>query len=145
MTRKEPLHEQIACGIREDITAGVLRPGQRLPSTRDLAGEWQVSAFTVNQAMDILAKEGLVESKSRSGRIVSLPAAQRNQLLDTAPVGERRHLAAVQALVDGLADGSVPDAALPSMAAVLTAAVTELARRTAQTADEHPGEKEQRG
>jgi hypothetical protein len=49
------------------------------------------------------------------------------------------------ALVDGLADGSVPDAALPSMAAVLTAAVTELARRTAQTADEHPGEKERRG
>jgi predicted kinase len=63
----------VARNIRNEIEAGVLRDGQRLPSTREMAQEWGVSTFTINDAMAILIKEGLVESRSRAGRIVKAP------------------------------------------------------------------------
>src|ERR1700704_4819610 len=73
VTRSDPLHQQIARNIRNDIDAGVLRHGQRLPSSRDLAKEWGVSVFTINEAMDLLAAEGLVVSKARAARTVNAP------------------------------------------------------------------------
>ncbi|RZQ64212.1 GntR family transcriptional regulator [Amycolatopsis suaedae] len=71
--RSEPLHKQVARNIRNAIEAGVLRDGQSLPSSRELAAEWKVSPFTINEAMDLLIKEGLVVSKPRAGRIVNAP------------------------------------------------------------------------
>ncbi|WP_245718654.1 GntR family transcriptional regulator [Micromonospora rhizosphaerae] len=59
--------------IRNDIEAGVLRDGQVLPSTRELAAEWGTSVFTISEAMRLLADEGFVESKSRSKRVVRNP------------------------------------------------------------------------
>lgn len=73
VNRSEPLAQQVARNIRNEIEAGVLRDGQRLPSTRELADEWDVSTFTINDAMAILIKEGLVESKPRAGRVVRAP------------------------------------------------------------------------
>lgn len=61
----------IAQAIRNDICAGRLQHGRQLPSTRDLAAEWQTSVATINRAMSILAEEGLVLNKARSSRIVS--------------------------------------------------------------------------
>ncbi|WP_236793268.1 GntR family transcriptional regulator [Amycolatopsis sp. GM8] len=73
VNRSEALHLQVARNIRNDIEAGVLRDGQRLPSTRELAQEWGVSTPVINDAMGILAKEGLIESKPRAGRVVRVP------------------------------------------------------------------------
>ncbi|WP_131816646.1 GntR family transcriptional regulator [Nocardia salmonicida] len=66
---------RIAQAIRNDIEAGRLRDGQRLPSTRELAKDWQASPRTITEAMEILAKEGYVESQNRSGRTVTTPTA----------------------------------------------------------------------
>ncbi|MEU3014699.1 AAA family ATPase [Nocardia asteroides] len=66
---------RIAQAIRNDIEAGRLRDGQRLPSTRELAKDWQASPRTITVAMEILAKEGYVESQDRSGRTVTTPTA----------------------------------------------------------------------
>ncbi|MFC3449845.1 AAA family ATPase [Amycolatopsis speibonae] len=71
--RSESLHRQVARNIRNDIEAGRLRDGQSLPSTRELAAEWQVSPFTITEAMDVLIREGLVVSKPRAGRVVHAP------------------------------------------------------------------------
>ncbi|RJL29943.1 GntR family transcriptional regulator [Bailinhaonella thermotolerans] len=73
LVRSESLHQQVARNIRNDIEAGVLRDGDTLPSTRDLAEQWGVSVFTISEAMKVLAEEGLVVSKSRSKRIVNAP------------------------------------------------------------------------
>jgi predicted kinase len=73
VTRSEPLHQQVARSVRNDIDAGVLRDGDVLPSTRELAQHWGVSVFTINEAMKILIDEGLVVSKSRSKRTVVAP------------------------------------------------------------------------
>lgn len=72
-SRSEAAYERIARNIRNRIEAGVLRHGQALPSTRQLAEEWEVSVFTINEAMKLLSAEGLVISKSRSQRVVHAP------------------------------------------------------------------------
>ncbi len=77
LSRGESLHQQVARNIRNDIEAGVLRDGDVLPSTRELAERWDVSVFTISEAMRLLAEEGLVISKSRSKRYVHAPGQDR--------------------------------------------------------------------
>ncbi|GAB3212549.1 AAA family ATPase [Nocardia tengchongensis] len=74
-TSSEARKSQIAREIRNDIEAGRLRPGDRLPSGRDLAAQWSVGLGTVNAALEQLSSEGLVVSRPRSGRVVADLAA----------------------------------------------------------------------
>ena len=71
-----PLHRQTYRALREAILAGRLRPGARLPSTRDLAAELGVSRNTVLQAHDRLTAEGYAVTRPASGTFVAgaLPA-----------------------------------------------------------------------
>ncbi|MGV9668377.1 GntR family transcriptional regulator [Nocardia niigatensis] len=71
----EARKRQIAREIRNDIEAGRLRPGDKLPSGRELAAQWGVGLGTVNAALEQLSTEGLVVSRPRSGRIVADMAA----------------------------------------------------------------------
>lgn len=84
LTRSEALHLQVARSVRNDIEAGVLRDGDVLPSTRELAQQWGTSVFTINEAMKALAAEGIVVSKSRSKRIVSAPQQPRRPNVRTS-------------------------------------------------------------
>lgn len=70
---REGIAEQITRHIRDQIHAGVLRHGQALPSTRQLADEWDVSVKTINSALAPLAAEGLVIARDRAGRTVNAP------------------------------------------------------------------------
>lgn len=63
----------IAQAIRNDICAGRLAHGRQMPSTRELAAEWDTSVATINRAMAILAEDGLVLNRARSSRIVNYP------------------------------------------------------------------------
>lgn len=86
ISRSESLHQQVARNIRNDIAAGVLRDGQPLPATRELAEQWGVSVFTINEAMKLLADEGIVVSRPRAGRIVHAPEqARRNKIRTSTP------------------------------------------------------------
>jgi DNA-binding transcriptional regulator YhcF (GntR family)/predicted kinase len=73
LDHSEPLPDQIVRYIRTAVVARTLRDGQVLPSTRDLAKTWGVSVWTINEAMKVLAADGIVVSKSRSMRIVRNP------------------------------------------------------------------------
>ncbi len=53
-----PLHEQIEHSIREDVRAGRLSAGSRLPSSRSLAAELGISRGVVSEAYGQLAAEG---------------------------------------------------------------------------------------
>lgn len=77
LARAEALHQQVARHVRNDIAAGVLRDGDVLASTRDLAERWGVSVFTITEAMKHLVDEGLIVSKSRSKRVVRAPEQAR--------------------------------------------------------------------
>jgi GntR family transcriptional regulator / MocR family aminotransferase len=67
----KPLHRQLYDGYREAMLDGRLRPGQRLPSTRMLARELQVSRIPVVTAFEQLAAEGYVTSRVGAGSFVS--------------------------------------------------------------------------
>lgn len=66
---------QIAREIRNDIESGKLQPGDRLPSSREFAAQWNVGVGTVNTAMESLVAAGLIISRPRSGRVVAEHAA----------------------------------------------------------------------
>lgn len=67
---KTPLYEQLYRAIREDIIAGVLEGGERLPSKRRLAEHLEISQVTVETAYGQLAAEGYIASRPRSGYFV---------------------------------------------------------------------------
>lgn len=62
--------------IADQIHAGVLRPGQALPSIRELAQQRAVSRNTVIQAYERLAEMGLIASRDRAGFYVLTPNAR---------------------------------------------------------------------
>jgi GntR family transcriptional regulator len=62
-----PFYLQIADAIRAEILAGRARPGDQLPSERDLRDRWKVSQQTVRAAFDQLRAEGLVVSYQGRG------------------------------------------------------------------------------
>jgi len=66
-----PLHRQIHEGLRRAILDGLLRPGQRVPSTRALALELDVSRLPVLTAYDQLLHEGYLDGRIGSGTFVS--------------------------------------------------------------------------
>ena len=66
-----PLHRQLYDGYREAIVDGRLRPGHRLPSTRTLARDLQISRMPVVIAFEQLVAEGYLESRVGAGSFVS--------------------------------------------------------------------------
>ena len=60
----------IASAIARQITDGEFRPGDRLPTVRDVAVELGVSPATVSAAWQLLGRAGLVVSRGRSGSFV---------------------------------------------------------------------------
>jgi DNA-binding transcriptional regulator YhcF (GntR family) len=71
-----PLREQLATQILLGIVSLDLKPGQRLPSTRELAQRFQIHANTVSAAYRDLAERGWVEFRKGSGIYVREPADQ---------------------------------------------------------------------
>ncbi|HEX6444020.1 MAG TPA: winged helix-turn-helix domain-containing protein, partial [Streptosporangiales bacterium] len=61
------LPRQLADGLRDRMRTGELRPGWRLPSTRDLARQLRVSRAVVQAAYDQLHAEGWLESRAGAG------------------------------------------------------------------------------
>ncbi len=66
-----PLYRWLYEELRTRILAGHLRPGMRLPATRDLAGQYGLSRPTIVTAFEQLRSEGYVEGKVGSGTYVS--------------------------------------------------------------------------
>ena len=66
-----PLYRQIVARFENDIYAGRLRGGARIPSTTELAKEFGIGRNTVQQALSILAERGLLERRSKRGTFVS--------------------------------------------------------------------------
>ncbi len=65
-----PLREQLASQIIFGITSADLKPGQRLPSTRELARRFRIHANTVIATYRDLEKRGWIELRQGSGAYV---------------------------------------------------------------------------
>ena len=65
-----PKYLQIASHIRDQIVRGDLRPGDEVPSERELAAAWTVARPTAAKALESLRVQGFVESRQGSGTYV---------------------------------------------------------------------------
>lgn len=66
-----PFIRQIYEAIKSDILSGKIPAGDKLPSTRELSTELQVSRNVVLEAFDLLEIEGFIETRPKSGTFVA--------------------------------------------------------------------------
>lgn len=77
-----PKYVQMADHLRDQIVRGALRPGDEVPSERQLAADWEVARPTATKALDVLRREGLLAGRQGSGTYVTEPSALRRQADD---------------------------------------------------------------
>lgn len=85
-----PIFLQLKQRVVAMMLSGELKPGDALPSVRQVAAEYQVNPITVSKSYQELAQEGLVEKRRGIGMFVTDSAAQK--LLSA----EREHFLAVE-------------------------------------------------
>ncbi|MFC5140312.1 GntR family transcriptional regulator [Actinomycetospora rhizophila] len=61
--QSRPLYEQVAEHIRARVASGELRPGDKVPSQRELKEEFGIQTATANQAVALLKSWGVVETR----------------------------------------------------------------------------------
>jgi AcrR family transcriptional regulator len=74
-----PPYQRIVAEIRRRIAAGELRPGDRVPSTRQIARESGVALATASRALAALARDGDVRAVPRVGTVVAEPPPVRRE------------------------------------------------------------------
>jgi DNA-binding transcriptional MocR family regulator len=122
----------IAAAISRRIRSGVLAPGSRLPTVREVARELRVSPATVNQAWRALAATGAIVARGRAGTFVGEFGASR----PTTGRYQRLHPPSDSAFRIDLSRGTPDPALLPD----LTAALRAITDRSADLAADYLGE-----
>ena len=92
-----PKYAQVVAGVQERISDGRYPAGSMLPSEDQLVKEWGMSRTTVIRALQILSRDGWIESQQGKGRFVrGRPAAMdqrfrpsRNALEQSETSGSR--------------------------------------------------------
>ena len=93
----EPIYRQIAEQLRRLVAAGQLRPGDGLPSVREVAAAHAINPMTVSRAYSQLEAEGVLERLRGKGMAVAArdnrggSLAARMQLLEPALREAARH------------------------------------------------------
>lgn len=66
-----PIYAQLVERIQREIVSGQYRPGEKLPSVRDIATVAAVNPNTMQKAFAELERSGLIVTQRTSGRIVT--------------------------------------------------------------------------
>lgn len=66
-----PIYEQIVDAIKENILKGILRPGDKLPSVREMSSMITANPNTVSRAYMELERQGVTETLRGRGTYVS--------------------------------------------------------------------------
>ena len=72
------LHHQVYLDLRRSLDAGRWRPGDRLPTERELAAHYGCSLITVRRALGELVREGRIERTRGRGTHVLRPRIERD-------------------------------------------------------------------
>lgn len=108
-TNDEPAYSQIASQIRRAVAAGALSAGTLLPSVRTLAADLGVNLNTVARAYRLLAEQGFVRIRDRSGVEVAPPAPA------PAPAVAAAFQAEIDVLVARMRQAGLPPGAVRRM------------------------------
>lgn len=111
-----PIYQQLRDQIVVAVAAGVLAPGDSLPTTRQLAADLGINMHTVNKAYDQLRREGLVRLGRRTGAVVARGPGDGPASAEDVGGWERR---ARTLLAEGFAKGMAPPEVLARCQALL--------------------------
>ena len=70
-------YRQLVDQVRQAVSLGLLRPGDRLPSVREVVTQVTINPNTVHRAYRDLEHEGVVEGRAGLGTFVAASAASR--------------------------------------------------------------------
>lgn len=136
----EPLYEAVAARLRENIHAGALGDGERVPSVRAMSRQVGVSIGTVVQAYQHLEAQGVIVARPQSGyyvRRTELPGISRKPARATPKPRPPSRSLLDQMLTLFARDDLVPlHMAIPSPALLPTARVAALSRDLLRRAPE---------
>lgn len=134
-------YEAIVEQIEDALDSGVLAPGSRLPSERDLMTQFAVSRSTVREALRVLESSGLIRSRPgdpRGAEVLPFSAGSlRKSMLRLAKVREVSlgQLIQFRMILDGAANYLAARQATPVQVDAMEAAV---ARMRDAIAEGHP-------
>ena len=120
-TSSAPIWNQIEEGIRRMVALGVLRPGDAVPSVRDLARSLKVNPNTVARAYQRLTEHGVLSVRRGEGTFVADQPSQPRK----AERNEKLREAASQYAGAALAIGATLDEALAEVEASFSKVMKE--------------------
>jgi GntR family transcriptional regulator len=97
----EPILRQVIAQIKLLIVSGSLRPGDKIPSIRELSKELHINPTTVSRIYNQLAQEGVLVLRQGQGAFI----ADQKKRLVTQETWERAAAHAKTLLVEGLRSG----------------------------------------
>ena len=72
-----PIYRQLKDRVVSMMLDGILKPGDALPSVRQVAAEYQLNPITVSRAYQELADEAIVEKRRGLGMYVTEGASEK--------------------------------------------------------------------
>jgi len=99
MTSDIPIYQQIRNQIVFAVAKGDLKPGDDLPSVRQLAQDIGVNPMTVNKAYALLKEEGIIIIDRRHGAQIN--ASNNSGLVFTKDFDQRLELLLAEARMKG--------------------------------------------
>ncbi|KWX79730.1 GntR family transcriptional regulator [Paenibacillus jilunlii] len=112
-----PLYVQLKDIIKSDIEAGIIKPGQKIPTEFELCEMYSISRRTVRTAISELIEEGLLDRKQGKGTFITTPKIQAkfgpsvlgfteicklNNLRPSSKLVEQRQISATSKLAEAL-------------------------------------------
>jgi GntR family transcriptional regulator len=97
-----PIYAQLERGLRAAIATGRLRPGDQLPTVRQLAVDLRINANTVARVYLELERSGVIETRRGVGSFVSATPAKAHPPRDR---DRRLHAFVTRVLADADAAG----------------------------------------
>lgn len=88
LTSDRPIYTQILEKIQTQIIAGIYKPGERLPSVRELAAQASVNPNTMQKAFAELERSGLIQTQRNSGRTVTEDTGMIRQIQTQAALSQ---------------------------------------------------------
>jgi len=80
----EPLFAQLVAQVKQAVQSGAVRPGDPLPSIRQLANDLELNSKTVAKAYRLLERDSVIQTRGYRGTFVH-PEAQANSAVDLGP------------------------------------------------------------
>lgn len=80
LNSERPVYIQLIEQIQTGIISGYFKPGDKLPSVRDLASEATVNPNTMQKALTDLERTGLIYTNRTSGRFITSDETMIKQL-----------------------------------------------------------------